>query len=431
MQKYKSILKKNLSKTKLVVIAIVCLCEFFSTPFFSSAQSTLTISNYQLVGSQRVTLYEYDYTYSAKVTNTGPAVTNVRGALTSLSLHTIVIDGNLSFGDVAVGEVKDSSDTFIVRVDRRYPFSYSDLSWTISTNLPDLTAGSVSPITVNVNQPTSFTSVISNIGIASTGGTFFNFFQVATAADGGGTISDVSEEIVTPTLAAGATRIITSIYPYTFSSPGTYSLRACADKLNRNNLGIITESNEDNNCGAWTNITVNAPPSAVNIKVNGSDGPVDIDYNGTADITWISTNAVSCIVNPPNWSELNANSGTHILNLTNSITYTLSCLPSGPNSVDSVLVNIPFKPTDLNIIKTGQGTITSVPIGINCGQGCQSQTVRFPSDTTITVRVSTVAGRIFTGWSGDCSGKGDCIIKMDSAKTIIANFAVKPKYIDF
>ena len=218
-------------------------------------------------------------------------------------------------------------------------------------SLPDLTAGNSAPTTAIVGVPVYFTSTISNIGTAPTanGSGFNNFFQVATAADGGGTITDLAPSSMPP-LAANSSNTATSP-AYTFTSAGTYSVRACADKSNRNDSGVVIESNENNNCGLWTNINlVVIPPSATaDIKVNGSNGPVNISYNGPADITWASSNAASCSVTPPNWTELNASSGTHILNLTSSVTYTLSCLPSGSNSVDSVLVNVPSQPIDLNL----------------------------------------------------------------------------------
>ena len=128
----KTLRKGTVMKSKLGIAAFVCLCVLLTNAFLSYAQASLTIGNYSLVKSQRVTLYEYDYTYSAKVTNTGPAVADVQGSLTSLNPKTKVVDGNLSFGDVAAGSVKASLDTFTIRQDRRYAFDPSKLSWAIS-----------------------------------------------------------------------------------------------------------------------------------------------------------------------------------------------------------------------------------------------------------------------------------------------------------
>ena len=57
---------------------------------------------------------------------------------------------------------------------------------------PDLTASTPTPTTATVNVAQTFSSTITNIGNASTGASFSNFFQVATGADGGGAITDLT-----------------------------------------------------------------------------------------------------------------------------------------------------------------------------------------------------------------------------------------------
>ncbi|MFA6271118.1 MAG: hypothetical protein WC657_07995, partial [Candidatus Paceibacterota bacterium] len=222
---------------------------------------------------------------------------------------------------------------------------------------------------------------------------------------------------------------------YTFPSTGSYSVRACADN-NASMVGVITESNEGDNCGAWTTITVSAAATAVaNIKANGSDGPINIAYNGLADITWTSTNATSCTVTPPNWTGTSALAGSHNINLISTTIYTISCLPVGPASSDTVTVNVPAQPKNITVIKTGQGTITSSPAGISCGTGCSSQAATFAANINVVFTATPATGRIFTGWvvqgGGSCGGTGTCTVLTDANKTIIANFAVDPNYKEF
>jgi hypothetical protein len=121
--------------------------------------------------------------------------------------------------------------------------------------MPDLTAGSSSPTTATENVAVNLSATISNIGSASTGASFNNFFQVATAVDGGGTITDLASTSMS-TLPSGNSNV--SSKSYTFLSVGTYSVRACADKTSSAGGGVITESNESNNCGVWTTVTVDA-----------------------------------------------------------------------------------------------------------------------------------------------------------------------------
>ena len=56
-----------------------------------------------------------------------------------------------------------------------------------------------------------------------------------------------------PQLNASATDV--SSVSYTFATTGTFYVRACADN-NSNWQGTVTESDENNNCGEWTVVTV-------------------------------------------------------------------------------------------------------------------------------------------------------------------------------
>src|SRR5690606_30765757 len=77
--------------------------------------------------SQRVTRTDWDYTYRITATNTGGPLRAVRATVTSGSPHTVVIDGELDFGDLAAGATTSSRDTFTVRHNRSFPFVPSQL----------------------------------------------------------------------------------------------------------------------------------------------------------------------------------------------------------------------------------------------------------------------------------------------------------------
>ncbi len=123
---------------------------------------------------------------------------------------------------------------------------------------PDLTALNTSPATTTRNASTTLSADITNRGGAPTGSGFYNFFQVATAADGGGAITGLSPVFISA-LTSGASGSISS--PYTFTSAGTYSVRACADKSSATNTGSVYEGpdedlGENNNCSLWVNVVV-------------------------------------------------------------------------------------------------------------------------------------------------------------------------------
>ena len=96
-----------------------------------NALADLTVGNYALVSSKRVSRTECEYTYQGQVTNDDQAVKNVAAQVTSNSSHTTIIEGVLEFGDVAAGSSLQSTDTFTIKQDRLYPFDPSSLQWNI------------------------------------------------------------------------------------------------------------------------------------------------------------------------------------------------------------------------------------------------------------------------------------------------------------
>ena len=157
---------------------------------------------------------------------------------------------------------------------------------------PDLTAGTVTPTSATTGVSTSYSVTVTNIGNASTGASFNNFFQVATAAGGGGTVTDLASTSMA-TLASSASSVTTK--SYTFSSAGTYSMRACADKSSAGNTGTIAESNEGNNCGTWTTVTVTTA-SVMSGTLTPSASACTIVLGGnscTVNLSWTTTNPVA------------------------------------------------------------------------------------------------------------------------------------------
>jgi Divergent InlB B-repeat domain len=69
----------------------------------------------------------------------------------------------------------------------------------------------------------------------------------------------------------------------------------------------------------------------------------------------------------------------------------------------------------------GQGTVSSLPVGLNCGSTC---TANFGAGFSVVLTPTAASGSGFSGWSGACSGTGACALTMDAAKNVTANFAL-------
>src|SRR5690606_11441821 len=81
---------------------------------------------------------------------------------------------------------------------------------------------------------------------------------------------------------------------------------------------------------------------------------------------------------------------------------------------------------DVALSGTGAGQVSSNPAGIDCGADCEAA---FAENTTITLSASADSGSVFTGWSGDCSGNADCMLLMDTARSVTASFDELPSHL--
>jgi hypothetical protein len=68
---------------------------------------------------------------------------------------------------------------------------------------------------------------------------------------------------------------------------------------------------------------------------------------------------------------------------------------------------------------TGSGSVQSLPSGISCGPDCSR---RFAQGTVVSLKAVAAPNSQFSGWTGGCSGTGDCSITLGSDTTVQANF---------
>ena len=79
-----------------------------------------------------------------------------------------------------------------------------------------------------------------------------------------------------------------------------------------------------------------------------------------------------------------------------------------------------FKPLHTLTVNKGYGGTISSPQGqIDCGLSCSGT---YPEGTAVSLLPTADPGYYFFGWYGPCSGKGDCLVKLDSDQSVSAFF---------
>lgn len=155
----------------------------------------------------------------------------------------------------------------------------------------DLTAGSITPTTAFQGQTRTLSGTITNIGSAGAGASTGHFQLTAPVSKNSTTASPSVSAIPAGGSAAAS-------FSYTFQTSGTYSVRLCADWG-----GTVIESNEGNNCGPWTDISVSEAPvgSSVSCSVNTQSAVVggSVTYTAhpvaaaTSPYSWLGSDGAS------------------------------------------------------------------------------------------------------------------------------------------
>lgn len=224
------------------VIAFAVMWLLASLPAYAD---DLSIGNYTLVSSQRLSRTLFEYVYKASVTNTGDNATNVTASLNGWAANITVVDGSLTFGDVAANSTVQSSDTFTVHINRTALVTEADFQWDISADSSSLSADFlVKPPTGEAPFRAIFTPKPTTTAAIN---------QYAWDLDGDGT----------PEIFDSVGRDVF----FTYTAPGSYlvSLK-------------VTESSGDIASRSRTINVINAPP-VVMAEAQPSNGPVPLAVN--------------------------------------------------------------------------------------------------------------------------------------------------------
>jgi hypothetical protein len=249
-------------------------CNYIGAPANATSSDTLTINDctLPLVWNANIS-NDTCQTPAPTVTSFTAASSSIaNNATTSLSwtsTHngTCSIDNGIGGGLPSNGSTPTSNlttnTTYTITCTNAGGSDTRQKTISVGAAMPDLTADDVTATDGNLGTPAldvatgdavTYSSIVRNVGSASTGAGFNYFFQVNSASNGGGSNTDLGSSAM-GSIINGNNR--TGTVSHTFNSPGTYSIRACADKSNSGDVGVITESNEGNNCSAnWVDVVV-------------------------------------------------------------------------------------------------------------------------------------------------------------------------------
>lgn len=111
---------------------------------------------------------------------------------------------------------------------------------------------------------------------------------------------------------------------------------------------------------------------------------------------------------------------------TDSFTYTITD-PGGLTSTATVMVTINgFDGYMLTaaVEGLGSGTVSNLNLAINCGTGGSACSNTFEQNTDVELFATPASGSRFDGWSGACTGTGQCLVPMTMAQSVTARFEI-------
>jgi hypothetical protein len=121
--------------------------------------SSLSITNYQLVSEQMISLFQSNVTYRADLINPGAAIPAITATLSTQASGVQIVQGNLHFAPVPGNSQVTSNNTFTLLVDRTVTFSFTSLQWSFTGPVanagPNQTAQPGSMVSLNGSGSTN------------------------------------------------------------------------------------------------------------------------------------------------------------------------------------------------------------------------------------------------------------------------------------
>jgi len=288
----------------------------------------------------------------------------------------------------------------------------------------NLTAGPITPTTATVGTSVTLSSLITNAGTLLTPTGFTNLFQIDSDTDH--TSVTATRTTTSPALAPSTGN--TAQTAYTFPTAGTWYARACADN-NASWVGAITETNEADNCGPWTQVAVaNSCTGASCLPGGGtlscSASPTTLTAGGSSTwtaspsglgtYTWTPSETSSPIAGTQTLARTYASAGTYAMSLsaggatascTNSVTVgnpacgvavpSISASPTRVQAGSTSVLTVSASGVDGTCTVTGPGVSRTIS-----GSSCS-----VPSTTIATGAITSLSTYTISCDNGEATSK--------------------------
>lgn len=170
-----------------------------------------------------------------------------------------------------------------------------------------------------------------------------------------------------------------------------------------------------------------APPApssyALQVSVSGSgrvvSQPAGIDCGSTCSASFAAASSVVLTATPAAGQVLSGWGGA-----CTGAGATCTVTMSQARSASAQFAAAPPVQHLLRVTVSGQGSVRSQPVGIDCGSTCSAS---FGSGQSVLLTATAAAGQRFAGWSGSCSGSNaTCTVTTSVDRNVGASFVAAP-----
>lgn len=166
-----------------------------------------------------------------------------------------------------------------------------------------------------------------------------------------------------------------------------------------------------------------ATTQTLNVSVTGQgtvgSSPAGIDCGSACSASFASNASVTLTATPAQGQTLSSWGGA-----CSGQTATCTVTMDDAKTVSATFAPLGGTTFALSVSITGQGSVSSNPAGIDCGNTCSAS---YAANTSVTLTAVPAQGQVLSAWGGACSGQGTtCSVTMTAALDVTAGFTPAP-----